>query len=69
MIGGRADESRWREGWLGDLAVFSTLNTVRYIIFQLSFCLSSFFLPDVRCLKGKRQRRRGRRHADAGVQG
>lgn len=34
---------------------FSILNTVCYIVFQLSFCLSSFFLSDMRCLKEKKQ--------------
>lgn len=51
---GRAGKrSGWSKGWCLDLTVFSTLNTVCDIIFELSFCFSSFSPSDVRCLKGK----------------
>lgn len=40
-------------GWLWDAAVFSTGNTIGYIVSQPSCCLSYFPLSDVRCLKGK----------------
>lgn len=54
MRGGADGKSRWREGWLGGIWPLSPFATLMVILsFSFHFCLSSFVLPSLRCLKGK----------------